>query len=265
MKTPSGRGTDVLVLCYHAVNERWPAALSVTPDAFRRQLDFLVDRGYNAVSFTEAVFAPPARRTVAITFDDAFRSVKEQAFPLLAERGFVATVFVPTSFLDNGQPASWSGVSQWLGTEHEQQMLPLTRGELMELAGAGWEIGSHTCTHPRLTQLGDRELAWELASSRQRCSDLIGRPCVTLAYPYGDFDERVRRAAETAGYEAACTLPARFRTAVPLAWPRVGIWHDDSDRTFALKVSPALRRLRRSFLWGAADAGRLTLARRRRA
>jgi peptidoglycan/xylan/chitin deacetylase (PgdA/CDA1 family) len=191
--------------------------------------------------------------------------VLERAFPLLQERQLVATVFVPTALVDAGRPASWDGVARWLGTEHEHKMLPLSRSELLELADAGWEIGSHTCTHPRLTQLGDRELAWELASSRQRCSDLIGRPCVTLAYPYGDFDERVRRAAETAGYEAACTLPARFRTAVPLAWPRVGIWHDDSDRTFALKVSPALRRLRRSFLWGAADAGRLTLARRRRA
>jgi peptidoglycan/xylan/chitin deacetylase (PgdA/CDA1 family) len=237
--------------------------LSVTPDAFRRQLDFLVDRGYNAVSFTEAVFAPPARRTVAITFDDAFRSVKEQAFPLLAERGFVATVFVPTSFLDNGQPASWNGVSQWLGTEHEQQMLPLTRGELMELAGAGWEIGSHTCTHPYLTKLGDDDLAWELAESRRRCSEFIGRPCTTLAYPYGDADQRVRLAAEHAGYEAACSLPKRFNRPTPLNWPRVGVWHDDSDRTFVLKASPTLRRLRRSFAWGAVDAARLTLVRLR--
>ena len=115
---------DVLVLCYHAVDETWPAELSVTPQAFERQLDVLVERGYESVTFREAVFAPCKSRTVAITFDDAFRSVQEQAFPRLAERGFVGTVFVPTSFVDRGEPASWDGVAQWLGTEHEQQLAP---------------------------------------------------------------------------------------------------------------------------------------------
>jgi peptidoglycan/xylan/chitin deacetylase (PgdA/CDA1 family) len=252
---------DVLVLCYHAVDETWPADLSVTPAAFERQLDFLLDHEFEFTTFADAVTSPSARRTVAITFDDAFRSVLERAFPLLQERQLVATVFVPAAFVDAGRPASWDGVAGWLGTEHEQKMLPLSRAELLDLAEAGWEIGSHTCTHPRLTQLGDRELAWELASSRQRCSDLIGRPCVTLAYPYGDFDERVRRAAETAGYEVACTLPRRFHAPVPLAWPRVGIWHDDSDRMFALKVSQTFRRARRSPLWSLLDRGRLTMSR----
>jgi peptidoglycan/xylan/chitin deacetylase (PgdA/CDA1 family) len=255
---PPNRRVDVLVLCYHAVDETWPADLSITPAAFERQLDFLLDREFEFTTFARAVASPPARRTVAITFDDAFRSVLERAFPLLQERQLAATVFVPTAFVDAGRPASWDGVARWLGTEHENKMLPLAQAELLDLADAGWEIGSHTCTHPRLTQLDDRELTWELTASRQRCGELLGRPCLTLAYPYGDFDERVRRAAKTAGYQAACTLPTRFRTAVPLAWPRVGIWHDDSDRRFALKVSPTLRRARRSPLWDVLDRGRLT-------
>ena len=255
---------DVLVLCYHAIDETWPAELSVTPQAFERQLDVLVERGYESVTFREAVFAPRKSRTVAITFDDAFRSVQAQAFPRLAERGFVGTVFVPTSFVDRGEPASWDGVAQWLGTLHEQQLLPLTQAELLELAGAGWEIGSHTCTHPHLTQLRDDELARELVESRRRCAELLGHPCTTLAYPYGDVDERVRRSAERAGYEAAGSLPARFDRPTPLDWPRVGIWHEDGDRTFALKVSPKLRRLRRSPLWTALDAARLRSVRPRK-
>jgi peptidoglycan/xylan/chitin deacetylase (PgdA/CDA1 family) len=254
-------GADVLVLCYHAVDETWPVDLSVAEDKFERQLDSLLSRGYQAATFHQAVFGPTPQRTLAITFDDGFRSVAERAFPLLAERGLVATVFVPTSFIDAGTAASWEGVSHWLGTEHERKMLPLTRAELLELSAAGWEVGSHTCTHPHLTRLGDDELAWELAESRRRCGEVLGRPCVTLAYPYGDWDERVRRAADRAGYEAACSLPRRFPSPTPLAWPRVGIWRDDGDRTFAFKVSPTLRRVRRSPLWGIVDAARLTLGR----
>jgi peptidoglycan/xylan/chitin deacetylase (PgdA/CDA1 family) len=258
-----GRRADILVLCYHAIDETWPADLSVTPAAFERQLDFLLDHEFEFTTFGQAVTSPPARRTAAITFDDAFRSVIEAAFPLLQDRQLVATLFVPTAFVDRGDPASWDGVARWLGSEHEQKMLPLSQSELIELGSNGWEIGSHTCTHPRLTQLGDRELAWELDSSRRRCRELAARPCLTLAYPYGDFDERVRRAAETAGYEAACTVPTRFHAAVPLAWPRVGVWQGDTDRIFALKVSRTLRRLRRSPVWDVLDRGRLTMSRLR--
>ena len=254
-------GADTLVLCYHAVDETWPIDLSVAEDKFERQLDSLLSRGYQATTFHQAVFAPSPERMLAITFDDGFRSVSERAFPLLAERGLVATVFVPTAFIDGGTPASWEGVSDWLETEHEPKMLPMTSVELLELADAGWEVGSHSCTHPHLTRLGDHELAWELAESRRRCGELLGRPCVTLAYPYGDWNERVRRAAERAGYEAACSLPRRFPSPTPLAWPRVGILRDDSDRTFAFKVSPSLRRVRRSPLWKILDGARLTLGR----
>jgi peptidoglycan/xylan/chitin deacetylase (PgdA/CDA1 family) len=260
----NARRPDVLVLCHHALDETWPAELSVAPRNFERQLDFLLERGYHATTFTDAVVEPRANRTLAITFDDAFRSVIELAFPLLAERGLVATVFVPTSFVEEDRPAAWDGVSRWLGTAHESKMRPLSPSELVELAESGWEIGSHTCTHPHLTRLDDEELAWELTESRRRCGELVGSPCFSLAYPYGDFDERVLRAVETAGYRAAGTVPTRFHPATALAWPRIGIWHGDTDRTFALKISPAVRRVRRSPLWSALDGARLRWGRLRR-
>ena len=264
MSVRGARRPDVLVLCHHAIDDSWPAELSVTPDNFGRQLDLLLERGYQATTFTEAVLSPRAARMVAITFDDGFRSVIELAFPLLRERGLVATVFIPTSFVDADHAASWDGVSRWLGTAHESKLRPLSQPELVELADSGWEIGSHTCTHPHLTQLDDAKLAWELTESRRHCSELVGRPCLSLAYPYGDFDQRVRDAAAAAGYRAACTVPTRFHRATPLAWPRVGVWHDDTDRTFALKVSPTVRRIRRSPLWAVLDTLRLAWGRLRR-
>ena len=72
----------MLVLTYHAVSEKWPAALSVIPDRLEWQLRTLLDRGYRGATFSEAVSAPPAPRTLAVTFDDAYRSVLRLAFPI---------------------------------------------------------------------------------------------------------------------------------------------------------------------------------------
>ena len=60
-------------------------------------------------------------------------------------------------------------------------------------------------------------------------------------------------AAGRAGYEAACTLPARIHPARPLEWPRVGVYHDDSDRRYRLKVSRAVRAVRSSRAWDALE------------
>jgi peptidoglycan/xylan/chitin deacetylase (PgdA/CDA1 family) len=239
---------DVLVLCYHAVSERFPAALSVTPSAFERQLDLLVRAGYRGVTFEEAVRVPEGR-SVAITFDDAYLSVLRLAKPLLDAVGFRAAVYAPTDYIDAPErPLSWDGIEQWHGGEHEHELVPMSWDQLGELAEAGWEIGSHTRSHPHLTTLDDDALRSELVESRAEVQRRLGR-CDTLAYPYGDYDERVVEAAAAAGYGAAGTLPARLHAARPLAWPRVGIYHADDERRFRMKVSRQMRRLRGSRLW----------------
>jgi peptidoglycan/xylan/chitin deacetylase (PgdA/CDA1 family) len=240
---------DVLVLCYHAVSERFPAALSVTPEAFERQLQLLARAGYRGATFEDAVKARSGR-TVAITFDDAYLSVLQLGKPLLDAVGFPATVYAPTAYLDTPErPLRWDGIEQWHGGEHERELLPMSWDQLGELAEAGWEIGSHTRTHPHLTQIGDEQLRDELVRSRDEVEARMGRPCTTIAYPYGDHDERVVAAAGAAGYAAAGTLPARLHAERPLAWPRVGVYHADDERRFRLKVSRPLRRLRASRLW----------------
>ena len=240
---------DVLVLCYHAVSERFPAALSVTPAAFERQLALLSRAGYRGATFEGAVRARSGR-TVAITFDDAYLSVLTLAKPLLDEAGFTATVYAPTAYLDTPErPLSWDGIEQWLGGEHERELLPMSWDQLGGLSEAGWEIGSHTRTHPHLTTLDDETLHSELLRSREEVEERLGRPCPTIAYPYGDYDERVVQAAAAAGYSAAGTLPARLHSERPLAWPRVGIYHADDERRFRMKVSRTVRRLRGSRFW----------------
>jgi peptidoglycan/xylan/chitin deacetylase (PgdA/CDA1 family) len=240
---------DVLVLCYHALSERFPAAMSVTPAAFERQLALLKSAGYRGATFADAVRAPSGR-VVAVTFDDAYLSELTLAKPLLDAVGYPATVYAPTAYLDSpGQPLKWDGIEQWHGGEHEHELLPMSWDQLGELAEAGWEIGSHTRTHPHLTTLDDETLREELVRSREEVEQRLGRACPTLAYPYGDHDERVVQAAGAAGYTAAGTLPGRLPRPRPLAWPRVGVYGGDDERRFRLKVSRGMRRLRGSRLW----------------
>jgi peptidoglycan/xylan/chitin deacetylase (PgdA/CDA1 family) len=226
----------VLVLCYHAISAEWSAALSVTPVAMRRQLEMLLSRGWTATTFTDAVARPVARRTLAVTFDDAFDSVRSLGAPLLAELGIPGTVFVPTDW--PGRRMSWPGIDQWAATPHAAELQAMTWGDLRALTASGWEIGSHTCSHPRLSGLEEAEMHRELVASRAVCERELGAPCRSLAYPFGDSDARVRAAAAAAGYEAAAGLGAKAPGGDRYEWPRVGVWHGEPDWRFQLKVSP---------------------------
>jgi peptidoglycan/xylan/chitin deacetylase (PgdA/CDA1 family) len=241
--------TDVLVLCYHAVSPSWTATLSVTPDALERQLSLLIRRGWRAATFTDAVLDPPAARTMAVTFDDAFASVRVLGQPILDKLGIPATVFAPTAFMARRQPLNWTGIYQWLGTPQAGELAAMDWDDLGALIDRGWEIGSHTRTHPHLTALDDQALDIELAVSRQECAEHLGRPCRSIAYPYGDVDHRVGDRARATGYLAGAELSSSLRPGGQHRWPRVGIYHGDGTGRFKLKVNPLLRRWRASPLW----------------
>jgi peptidoglycan/xylan/chitin deacetylase (PgdA/CDA1 family) len=239
---------DLLVLCYHALSDTWPADLAVAPDRFEEQLEELLGRGYQGVTFTEAMRDGDGPPRLAVTFDDAYRSVIERGLPVMSRLGLPATVFVPVDFVGSAAPMSWPGIDRWVGGPHEDEMRCMDGDQLGTLAGAGWEIGSHTRSHPRLTRLPDARLGDELAGSRSRLEDLLGLACRSIAYPYGDVNRRVARAAQSAGYEAACTLRAWELRRNPLLWPRVGVYREDSLKRFRLKVSPTARRVKLSGL-----------------
>lgn len=239
-----------LALCYHAVSEEWTADLSVTPDRFAEQIELLAQRGYRGVTFSDLVCRNHPGNAVAVTFDDAYRSVKALAMPILERFGMPGTVFVPTRFPELDVPMAWPGIDIWLGTPHEDELLPMTWAELRELREGGWEIGSHTVTHPHLTQLSDEALTRELSDSREECRRNLGAPCVSIAYPYGDTDPRVAAAARGAGYRFGAALPTgAWRGTSELNWPRVGIYHREDLASFRKKTSPFLLRLRGSRAW----------------
>src|SRR3954469_2820259 len=190
---------DTLILCYHAVSPTWPADLSTTPERFERQLAALARRGYRGVTFADAVAGGTGRRGGG-AIEGAHRCVLRLARPILDRAGFPATVFAPTAFIGREQPMSWPGIDHWVGGRHEAELVPMSWDELRELADSGWEIGSHTISHPRLTTLPDDALARERRESRAAVEDGLARPCTTVAYPYGDVDDRVVASARAAGY-----------------------------------------------------------------
>ena len=84
----------------------------------------------------------------------------------------------------------------------------MTWDELRSVVDRGFEVGSHTASHPHLPELTDSELDDELRRSKERLEDELERPCHYLAYPFGEQSPRVRAAARAAGYEGRSRCPA---------------------------------------------------------
>ncbi len=230
-----------LLLCYHALSEGWPSALAVRPADFAEQVAAFVKLGYRFTTFHDAVRGQADGRVCAITFDDAYLSTLKHAFPVLQELGLVATVFVPTAKIATAEPLSWPGIEEWLGSRWEGELTSMSWDELRDLAAAGWEIGSHTRTHPHLPEIDAEHLGLELGGSRATCEAELGKPCRTIAYPYGDYDSRVIEAAAAAGYEAGATLVSSIPSSdvrnAHLQRPRVAVYRDDGLRRIKAKAA----------------------------
>ncbi len=252
-----GERARSIVLGYHTVSDSWDYPAAVRPESLREQLTLLSGAGYRSVTFREAV-ARPHDHTVAITFDDGFLDVHEQALPLLDELGMIGTVFVPTGVISSGEQLRWDGFD---GPDRgsSRDMAPMSWRHVRELVDHGWEIGSHTRSHPHLRQLPDEALLQELTASRAECEAALGGPCTTLAYPYGEVDLRVRSAARRAGFRAAAALGPQWRRGDPLWWPRVGVYRDDDLGRFRQKVHPLAQS--RAFAFGIRTARRVVGAR----
>jgi peptidoglycan/xylan/chitin deacetylase (PgdA/CDA1 family) len=234
-----------LFLCYHAVSESWPSELAIRPTRLREQVEALLAEGYEPRTFSDAAAANDGTKLLAVTFDDAFDSVFELALPILRELGVPATVFVPTDFVEEGTPFRLPG-HEWVGTEPEPELMCMSWDRIRTLRDEGWEIGSHTCSHPWLTQVPAEQLEQELRRSRELCAERLGEPPTSLAYPYGDHDSRVVAATASAGYSFACTLPHRFEEfgSDPLQIARIDVTRNEPSWAFGVRTLPAMRRVR---------------------
>lgn len=236
------------ILCFHAISDTWKSALAVSVSQFTRTLERYAERGYIGLTFAEAErrrsdeTLPP--RTLVVTFDDGFASVRK-AEPVLRRLGMPATVFVVGAFVSGERPLEWPGITGWLHTQHRDELLCLTEHELRQLRDDGWEIASHSMSHPILTAVAPDRCLHELVSSRAVVTEMVGG-CDTVAYPYGAANRQVAALARRAGYLAGCTLTLSHRWDEPLLRPRVAIVGTDSQLRSLLKTSPLALALRRT-------------------
>lgn len=152
----------------------------------------------DALRLLSADRLPP--RAVVLTFDDGYRSVGELAWPILQREGLPATLYVVPGYLDGLSRFPWDGDA---GTADAEL---LTAPEVVALARAGLDIGSHSLSHRWLPALDATELLSDLAESRSVLEEVVGAPIRGLAYPTGGWDRRVRRAARASGYDYAVTV-----------------------------------------------------------
>ena len=198
----------------------------------------------------------PGGKILAVTFDDALRSVLREGHPVLSRLGVPATVFVPTDYAATQEPVAWAGMERWLGTPHEEELGCMTWEELRGLRDRGWEIGSHTRSHPDLLALENGEAAAEMLESRYECEREMEQSCELLAYPFSSYDRRVKEIAKASGYAAAVILdsqlviPSRRMPLLtgsdPFETIRTGVYRHDGWGRFLAKTSLIARRARSS-------------------
>ena len=234
---------DIPILLYHhlvAGNDVNPATYEMSIRQFEQQLDLLGRWGFTVISFATLLrvmkgLEPRRPRTVIITFDDAFHSFFELAFPALKQRGMRATVFVPAGEI--------GGTNRWDAAAGYPQHPVMRDAELREIAAAGIEIGSHGWAHRSLPKCSDLKAREELVRSRERLGELGLAPEV-FAYPYGHYSSRCVEMVNEAGYQAAVSIfsDARSVTANRFAMRRIYVHPGDTPFRFRCKLSRAYLR-----------------------
>ena len=217
---------SAVVLMYHRFGEQAYPSTNVTIEQFEAHLAELKNGGYNVLPLKEIVEAlesgkPLPDHAVAITVDDAYRSVYTQAWPRLRAAGFPFTVFVATDAVDGGFPDQ------------------MTWDEIKELAAAGVTIGGHTASHLHMVDASPQKVADELARSNAAFLQHLGAAPDLFAYPYGEVSLAVEAQVKQAGYRIAFGQQSGvlFPGADPLDLPRFALSEDYADPgSFRLRV-----------------------------
>jgi peptidoglycan/xylan/chitin deacetylase (PgdA/CDA1 family) len=199
---------------YHAVGTPPPGApypeLFVSDNLFRDQVRALAGAGYHAVTLDRLWRAWHGRarlpaRPIVLSFDDGYRGDFGVAMPVLRRHG-------------------WPGVLNLLVANLHRRHWGLHAAMVRRMAANGWEIDSHTLTHPDLAAVSPRRLWREVHRSRVVLHRLFRVPVDFFCYPSGEFDAPVIAAVRRAGYLAATTtLPGLARPSPPYALHRIRV------------------------------------------
>ncbi|HQG47129.1 MAG TPA: polysaccharide deacetylase family protein, partial [bacterium] len=119
----------------------------------------------------------------------------------------------------------------WLSFPH------MTQDQICELAGAGWEIGSHSLYHRDLTRMGAEQRLEELEGSKRLLEAMTGTTIDAISYPFGNTNAAVVDCCKRAGYRSGVVM-GRFNIALEVNYvlPRLGVYLYDSPLLFEKKV-----------------------------
>ncbi len=173
------------ILCYHRVSDEVDNYITVSTKKFREQMGYLAKEGYKTISLQELIEGKCDEQSIVITFDDGYRDNYEQAFPTMNEYGFAGTIFCI---------ANEMGKDDYLTLKH-----------IREMRKSNFEFGSHTLSHPKLTQLSANQKWDEIIGSKKALEELFEHEVKYFCYPFGYQDQETRDLVKQAGYSAACS------------------------------------------------------------
>ena len=228
------------VFMYHHVSPHKGDMVSVTPDIFEAQMQFLNEKGYKTLSADELVrfmqsdiamprpsfpFSTNIReqkstheKAVAITFDDGYLDNYIFAFPILKRYNIKVAIFVVIDWVEEaskGQGVRVKGQEVILPFHHEGKEL-IAKGQshkvvmnwdmIKEMKESGLvEFYSHTMSHSKCSELSDEKLIRELEGSKRVLEQRLSKPCQYLCWPKGLFNISSVNIAKKAGYTALFT------------------------------------------------------------
>lgn len=184
--TMTNENVGVPVLYYHSVDPSEANEVIISPQKLKEELTFIKDSGYTTLTMSELNDyilnnAPIPEKSIVITFDDGYADNYANAFPILKELDMKATIFVISNFTDNDG-------------------YYMTSQQLKEMSDYGIDIQSHTASHAHLNQLTYEEQLSELKTSKEKIESITEKPVISIAYPFGDYDDNTILASKEAGY-----------------------------------------------------------------
>lgn len=179
---------DAVILLYHHVSDSTPAITSIGPGQFEEQLQYLEENSFNLLGLEEIFSALEQgqqlpERSVAISFDDAYESVYQNAYPLLKSRNWPFSLFVASDSIDQ----NYQGYMTWQ--------------QLREIQQYGAEIGGHSASHAHLVRALENEslsqwsarVSADIDRGNRRIKEEVGVDVRFFAYPYGEFNPELKQ------------------------------------------------------------------------
>lgn len=193
------------ILLYHSIDDdrdsRDVSGIRVPIDRFRRQMDFLFSNGYQVHSLLELMEMIKEgkklpKKALAITFDDGYKDNLENAFNILQNFRFPATFFVSVDYIDGTAKSNKRYWENWDFLSWE---------DLMFLHQQGFAIGSHGCSHRRLSTLPESEQSVEVKKSKKIIESYLNEQIRLFSYPHGSYNARTKEMLQNEGYSVACS------------------------------------------------------------